>query len=637
MGFFQLGVDLESFYDTKQGYSLRAKDMDIPTYLLDPRFEEIGCSFKENDAPSFFVDGPDIPRYLAGLPDPSTIMWTSHNTLFDACWASWRHNFVAGFYVDTMALARALLRHVLRRMSLESVAAYLKVGIKGKEIHNMNGLNRQAIIDAGLMHSYAGYSNNDNDLAVGIRKILMPQMPAAWLVINDMVQRMAIEPMLKLDRMLLAEHLAQTVSEKTQLLVDAGLTGDLAADKATLMSNDKFAAQLEGMGVDPPLKLSLATGQMTYAFAKSDEAFKELLDHPDPAVQAVVAARLGVKSTLEETRTIRNLRLASLHFPYLGTDVKPIALKCSGAHTHRLSGDWKFNDQNMPRASRKHPRAMLRESIVAPEGYVVVASDSSQIEARMNGTFNGQWDLVEQFRNKLDPYSIMASKMFGYAVTKLLIAERFCGKTTVLSAGYQVGWRRYQAAIKHLSFEQTGNRIVLTDDTAMEHIALYREANDKIVEGWRYAQYTVIPAMTRPDCDFWWGPLHVTFEKITLPGGLALHYNMLHKDAETGNWRFQYGEVWKYLYGGKLMENIIQAMACVNTMFTALRMKKPARELGARLAMQCHDELAYCCPRSNAPELARILDVEMVRPIQWMPMLPLACETGYNERYGLAH
>jgi DNA polymerase len=82
-------------------------------------------------------------------------------------------------------------------------------------------------------------------------------------------------------------------------------------------------------------------------------------------VQAIVAARLGHKSTLEETRTERFLNISQLDFPHYGKGMFPVALKVSGAHTHRLSGDWRLNQQNLARPSRKRPRAMLRESIVA--------------------------------------------------------------------------------------------------------------------------------------------------------------------------------------------------------------------------------------------------------------------------------
>ena len=76
----------------------------------------------------------------------------------------------------------------------------------------------------------------------------------------------------------------------------------------------------------PPMKTSPTTGKETFAFAKSDEAFKALLEHEDVRVQALVNARLGNKSTLEETRTQRFIDIAKR-----GLLPVPVRVLC-GAH-----------------------------------------------------------------------------------------------------------------------------------------------------------------------------------------------------------------------------------------------------------------------------------------------------------------
>jgi hypothetical protein len=136
---------------------------------------------------------------------------------------------------------------------------------------------------------------------------------------------MFIEPVLELDKDLLHQHLAETRERKEALLASCGV------DKAELMSNQKFAEVLTSLGVTPPMKVSPTTGKDTYAFAKSDEAFKALAEHPDDRVQALVAARLGTKSTLEETRTQRFIEIA-------GRGVMPIPIRYYAAHTGRFGG-----------------------------------------------------------------------------------------------------------------------------------------------------------------------------------------------------------------------------------------------------------------------------------------------------------
>ena len=83
------------------------------------------------------------------------------------------------------------------------------------------------------------------------------------------------------------------------------------------MSNQIFAKILETVGVEAPMKISLRTGKETYAFAKTDKEFTALLEHPDPKVQTLVAARLGTKSTIEETRTENLIKVSDRGSHYL--------------------------------------------------------------------------------------------------------------------------------------------------------------------------------------------------------------------------------------------------------------------------------------------------------------------------------
>lgn len=635
--------DWETYYSPKEKYSLRV--MDPPSYILDPRFEEIGAAWKINGSKTFWVDGPNMAYFLKQLASRTTglskMCFVAHNVLFDACIASYHHGAVFGFYTDTLALSRAMLGHILPRNDLATVAKHLGLGEKGTTIHKVANMRRQDIINAGFYKEYSDYSCLDADLCWGIFKTLAPSYPTSELELNDMIHRMAIEPQLEFDTSVLHEHLQQVLIDKDEALTRAGI--DLSTPQtrdagiAQLMSNDKFAEVLRSMGVTPPEKISLTTGLTTYAFAKTDEGMKELQEHPDPAVQAIVAARLGIKSTLEETRTERFLNAANLYYPALGRrNVCPVALKPSGAHTHRLSGDWRWNQQNLSRPSRKRPRAMLRESMVAPEGKVVVAADESQIELRVCAEFCGQRDLVEDLRAGADVYSKNGTKWFGYPVSKATPAPRFCAKTGTLSCQFQVGWRKYQGSVKHLSLEQTGSQIILSDDEARRHVNIFRTDNYAISAMWQHLQHVVIPAMTRQNTDFMLGPVRVMFECIILPNGLSLNYRGLHR-SQSGDWLFWYGNRLKKLYGGKLLENIVQALARIITMDVALRVKSRfLQEFGSRLALQAHDELGYVCPVEFAPSLKAILEQEMrVSPV-WMPNVPLNCEAGIDRAYGKA-
>ena len=108
--------------------------------------------------------------------------------------------------------------------------------------------------------------------------------PPNELKLIDLTLRMFTEPVLRLDKDLLEQHLKEVQERKEKLLAEA------AANRDDLMSNPKFADLLRSVGVEPPKKISPTTGKETLALAKNDEEFKALLEHPDERVQALVAA-----------------------------------------------------------------------------------------------------------------------------------------------------------------------------------------------------------------------------------------------------------------------------------------------------------------------------------------------------------
>jgi len=323
----QIVLDFETYYDAD--YSLRK--MTPVQYILDPRFEVIGVAVKEDGGKSFWLTHQELIVYLSKLPKRVTIL--SHNALFDMCILSWIYNYVPTIMIDTLGMARAWIGHKLRSLSLDNVAKHLGIGVKGDTIYKVQGMSLAAIKAAGFYEDYAAYSCNDADLCWDIyRKFIEQGFPVEEIAIMDTVLRCAVQPVFVLDQQMLHEHLNYTIARKADLLARAGLT-----DRESLMSNDRFAEALRNFGVEPPTKISLTTGKETYAFAKTDQAFMELEEDENPDVQALVSARLGIKSTIEETRTQRLISISQLTWPGIqrpGTI--PMALRYSGAHTHRL-------------------------------------------------------------------------------------------------------------------------------------------------------------------------------------------------------------------------------------------------------------------------------------------------------------
>jgi DNA polymerase III epsilon subunit-like protein len=201
-------LDFETYYDSE--YSLRK--MTPVEYILDPRFEIIGCAVRDA-AGSRFLSADELRDYLATLPD--RVIVVSHNALFDMCILVWCFGYTPFLMADTLGMARAMLGHKLRSLSLDSVSMHLGLPPKGKTVHKVMGMTLAMIKAQGLYKEYADYSVLDADLCFGIYEILIKRgFPAHELVVMDTVLRCAVWPRFKLNQNLLAEHLQITTLGK---------------------------------------------------------------------------------------------------------------------------------------------------------------------------------------------------------------------------------------------------------------------------------------------------------------------------------------------------------------------------------------------------------------------------------------
>jgi DNA polymerase len=409
------------------------------------------------------------------------------------------------------------------------------LGEKGTEVVNALGKHRADFSEEDLA-KYGEYCKNDTEITYALYQILKQFSTPKEQYIIDLMLRMFIDPVLKLDREKLEEHLVnvQTKKEKLMAMIDASI------GREELMSNDKFAAVLRKLGVEPPVKVSLRTNKLAYAFSKTDQEFKELLEHEDPRVQAVVSARLGVKSTLEETRTESFIGISQ-------RGPLPIMLNYYGAHTGRASGGDKMNLQNLPRGGT------LRKSIRAPKGHMVVAVDSAQIEARVVAWLAGESALVEDFRNGVDIYSKFATDVYKREVTKANKVERFVGKTCILGLGYGMGKDKFKQTLK---IGQGGISLDIEIEEAERIVNLYRDRFPSIVDLWSVAGRSLDKMSNGYEYEFGTGvPLKCTSEGIHLPNGMLVRYPNLAKADNGYTYDTRKGKV--KIYGGKIVENCI--------------------------------------------------------------------------------
>lgn len=282
---------------------------------------------------------------------------------------------------------------------------------------------------------------------------------------------------------------------------------------------------------------------------------------------------------------------------------------------------------------------LIRTAFVAAPGYVFHVCDFSAIEARVIAWIAGEKWVLDVFRQGGDIYCATASQMFGVPVEKHGVNShlRQKGKISVLALGYGGG----VAALEAMG----GSKLGLTEQEERETVRLWREANPHIVRMWNIVEKAAIAAIhgnkTVPihrgmTVSYRWGMLI-----ITLPSGRSICYPRARVGMEYGDgWRGDHEIIeyeglnqttkkWETLrtYGGKLTENIVQAVARDILGVVMLR----AREAGLPVVFHVHDEIIV-----EAPSDRPLSDVEALfsAPIEWCCDLPLT-GAGYTTPYYL--
>jgi DNA polymerase len=594
-----LTIDFETYYAVD--FSLTK--LTTEEYVRDDRFEVIGVAVKENEGePQWFSGTKEETKEWLNQFDWDNSFALAHNAMFDSAILSWTFGIKPRAWFDTLSMARAS-DGLDAGNSLAKLATRYNLGVKGTEVVEAKGL-RRADFSRNQLDNYGGYCKNDVTLTYDLFQILLARFSLHELKLIDLTLRMFYDPVLFLDTPLLEQHLMQVKARKDKLLAAC------VADKDTLMSNPKLADLLISLGVEPPMKESPANGKQTYAFAKNDEGFKELAEHPDERVQAIVAARLGTKSTLEETRTERFISISK-------RGRMPVPLRYYAAHTGRWGGDDKLNLQNLPRKS------LLKEAIVAPDGYVLIDADSSQIEARTVAWLSGQNDLVQAFEDKQDVYKIMASSIYGKTQSEITDSERFVGKTTILGAGYGMGATKFGIQLKTFGVE-------IDDAESSRIIQVYRDTYPYIPKLWKEANSSLDALRTKKTAQVGCQTqaLALTENGFLLPSGLYLNYPDLQKDEdEQYSYASRRGRI--KIYGGKVIENLCQALARCIIGEQMLRIAKRYR-----VALTVHDAVMAVVPEGQEKEALLYINECMRWRPSWATTLPLACELGMGKSYG---
>lgn len=288
----------------------------------------------------------------------------------------------------------------------------------------------------------------------------------------------------------------------------------------------------------------------------------------------------------------------------------------------------------------------IRKSILAPEGHVIIAPDSAQIEARVIAWLAEHEELLTKFRNQEDVYKWMASMIYGVPVEEISGEQRFIGKIAVLGLGYGMGAKRFQTT---LALGVMGPPMVLSMLECTKIVKLYRRINKAIIDFWDECE-TALEAMAQ-DKSGSFGPngiLEYEGTDLWLPNGMALHYPGLKRtwDASRERWSgFTYvsNGIKKHIYGGLFAENITQALAGVvirdemvevDDYYRGVKLR--AKET-LRIATMTHDEIVSVVPKRIVPAVLKKNLRIMQTPPAWAPDMPIwaAAEGGWAENYSV--
>lgn len=613
-------IDYESYYSKE--YSL--SKISTQEYIYSPQFKIHGCGVAIGQEQPRWFSGDLLTKLLQRVVPNNVIV--CHNANFDAAILAWHYGLKPKLIIDTVSLSRAVIGERLRSHSLSNIAKYLLHDEKGGFLQEVMGVRDLSPAQEQLL---ASYCLHDVDLCRRIFYTLIPHLPKKELFAADMVARMFTEPSLLLDAELLTRYHSEVVANKMNLMDFAGVES-----AKELNSNPQFAEALKRLGVEPPTKISPATGKETWAFAKTDEGFQALEEHPNEQVQALVAARLGARSTLAETRAATLIKAAQ-YGPF------PVSYLFSGAQTtHRLSGSGGNNMQNLPRGGT------LRRAIMAPEGHTCIVADLAQIELR--ATLALALELIfsidpetakrSEESNALnilegggDLYSHFGSIIYQNTITKETHPlERQVAKSAVLGLGFGMGKDKFMAYCKQ-------QNIPMDEATAERIVKLYRGTFTGVVRLWRYMQDSVkeflfsgVAKQLFKEPNVWLKHTSLYGDPcVGLEGQLEIKYPGLKYDPAEKGFSYDRANGKAKMFAGKYVENLVQYLARQVIMEQTVTINKRYK-----VAMSTHDEICVPVLEQDSGEISVWINKIMTTSPTWWPSLPLGVSINTAERYG---
>lgn len=664
-----LSIDLETYSTVSIGAAGSYR------YILDPSFEILLFAYSLDGMPVEVIDvasGQVIPLWLKNALKNSLYIKHAYNAAFEWFALSkylgwlppdqWRDTMLHALYCGYPA-------------SLDAAGRAMGLPEDKKKLTTGKALIRYFCVPCKPSNANGNRTRN-----------LPKHDPAKWKLFKE-YNRQDVVTEMEIDRRLSAFPVPAFVQKQweTDLTMNArGVAADMemvsgalvigATVKSQLMAE---ARQLSGLDNPNSIKqlarwLTEATDSDAEITSVTKETVATMLKQPQPAnVQRMLEIRqeLGKTSTKKydalETCIADDGRVRGL-------------LQFYGANrTGRWAGRL-VQVQNLPR-TYTHPlpparqlvkdrnidglrlmygsindtlSQLIRTAFVATPGNVLIDADFSAIEARVISWLAGQEWRLEVFRTHGKIYEASASQMFHVPIEKIKkgnpeYALRQRGKVAELALGYQGG----VSAMRRMD---TGHNLDdLSDDEVKGIVDRWRETNSMIRDLWNIVDSAAVTVITNGgaqtirsettdavitlacELDVITGTRYMT---ILLPSGRKLYYpspeigvNRWGNPSVSYMGQNQTTKRWERVetYGGKLVENIVQAIArdCLAIAIENLEAQ------GLHVVFHIHDEVVIDTPAwADEDTMLETVTKIMTKPIPWAQMLPLNAD-GWVDKY----
>ena len=676
-----VAIDFETFWDSKAGYTL--SKMGPIEYIRDPRFAVQMMAWHDGSTGGVAF-GDDVPSVLKKLEleSPNVVTFAHNGAGFDFLILNEVYGVRPAHPMDTIPMAAWCGITRIGPASHKAVTACLGTGEKLEGTVISDGKRWPEDFTAEERTAFAFYASQDAAQCIANAKAMLPFMTPDAMKFIEMTSRMACEPVLELDKDMLLAYREELKAKTAKAREEVGKLFRFPDDASFLKavrSKPAFCKMLEILGREAPMKLSekktktkLEALKLTGnenpapeeyevwepALAKTDLDFRAMESDPDERVALLVRTRLENNSSMQASRTERFLALAD------GRPM-PVMLQAFKAHTSRYTAgnEGKSDGLQMQNLSKRDPSMLtLRRAIKAPDGFSLVACDSSQVEARILAYVSDNQPLLEAFRTGADPYADLAEKIFGVPSKEIhdgakggdkkLKTYRNTGKSAILSAGYGVGWRKYADTLLRQGVRLNPD-LNQHYELAKHAHSVYRLDNAPIVAFWKYCGQ-VVEHLAGGGAGCFGGPSGRLFQygyvpvagrsflrvpSIEGPNGFVLRYPGLRaKEREDGSPEWVYDryagtrKAESRIYGASLTENLCQYLAFALLMWQACRMK----ERGVRIIANIHDSFLAVCPAGAEKETERTMLECMTSVPEWLAGFPVGAEAEIGKDFTIA-